>query len=868
MDKAVLVEKLGKKMYAKPDRRELAGDYFEALRHLMAEDEPAALRLNKELMKFCTRMTREGKDLDSRKFYFSLRKKTLLLDAKTCLDSFLQYLEFDRDPPVRYYMPRRNVLLPVVNELQRLTDDELDLLCISLAPGTGKSTLGIFYMTWIMGRWPEQPNLMSAHSDKLTRSFYDGVLSVLNDPDYLWADVFSGTKIAATNAKDETIDLNKEKRFKTLTCRSIGGSLTGATRCERLLLADDLVSGIEEALNKSRMDSLWDAYTNDLKTRKKEGCKELHISTRWSPILNSTPVLTTGGWKTHGELNIGDEVFGITGKPVTITNITEPVWCDMVLKTKRENIVCSKNHIWAVKSRPEHNAVVMTAEEIYNNGKHRSVGSINPIEYPQGAQLPIDPYWLGLWLGDGSSDAPVIRCYSKIREHCESTVYKYTISHNSGNLFYNYTKQGIRKKLNNLNLLQNKHIPDIYKRASVTERLELLAGLVDADGEKCTDCDRYRFSNSRPKLFDDFIELIIGLGFSFGSEEIVNVAGSIGINGSTRRSDCRRVRFKPTLDVPLKLQYKYVKPQKDYGRTITVEKSDVQGWGKCITTTAVDGIYLVGKTLIPTHNTHDPIGRLQRQYQDDERACFIAIPALNENDESNFDYKNGTGFSTKYFLDMRDSLDDVSWRCLFQQEPVERGTVVFPEDELNRYFELPAGREPDAVIAACDTAEKGADSTALAIAYIYGNDVFIHDVVFDNGLPAVTKPQCANKLIEHKVEIATFESNSAGEYYARDVDEIIKNHGGKVSIRTKRTVSNKMTRIEMASDHIIKNFYFKDKSLYATNSQYAAFMRELLSFTRTGTSKHDDAPDVLSLIHQEIRNMAGHAPAVIFRRPF
>ena len=147
---------------------------------------------------------------------------------------------------------------------------------------THNSTLGIFFLSWEMGKEPLKPNLASAHSSKLTRSFYDGVYEILTDPEYLWSDVFPLNKIVDTSTKDETIDLNKKQRFKTLTCRSIDGSLTGATRCENILYADDLVRGIEEALSITRLDSLWEKYTNDLKSRKKEGCKEIHIATRWS----------------------------------------------------------------------------------------------------------------------------------------------------------------------------------------------------------------------------------------------------------------------------------------------------------------------------------------------------------------------------------------------------------------------------------------------------------------------------------------------------------------------------------------------------------------------------------------------------------
>ena len=128
-----------------------------------------------------------------------------------------------------------------------------------------------------------QPNLASAHSAKLTRSFYDGVLQILTDPEYLYGDVFPTAKIVSQSAKDETIDLNRHKRFKTLTCRSIDGTLTGATRCEKILYADDLVSGIEEALSIDRLDSLWFKIYKRFKIKKERGgCKEVHIATRWS----------------------------------------------------------------------------------------------------------------------------------------------------------------------------------------------------------------------------------------------------------------------------------------------------------------------------------------------------------------------------------------------------------------------------------------------------------------------------------------------------------------------------------------------------------------------------------------------------------
>ncbi|NBI10242.1 hypothetical protein D1641_09495 [Colidextribacter sp. OB.20] len=270
------------------------------------------------------------------------------------------------------------------------------------------------------------------------------------------------------------------------------------------------------------------------------------------------------------------------------------------------------------------------------------------------------------------------------------------------------------------------------------------------------------------------------------------------------------------------------------------------------------------------YSLYDPLGRLQEIAPTMRwRTKVLEIPALDPvTDESNFSVvlDGKPMFTTEYYRRERELVTPVQWASQFQQEPFEAKGLLFPENELNRYFELPVDRDPDAIIAVCDTAEGGGDSVMLPIAYIYGEDVFIEDVVFDNSTPEHTKPQCAKKLVDHKVSVATFESNNAGSYYARDVKELVKKQGGKISMRSKRTISNKQTRIEMASDGIIKHFYFKDKSLYKPQSQYGLMMRELVTYTRTGKVPHDDAPDGLSLLENEIRSLVGNKVEV-FQRP-
>lgn len=270
------------------------------------------------------------------------------------------------------------------------------------------------------------------------------------------------------------------------------------------------------------------------------------------------------------------------------------------------------------------------------------------------------------------------------------------------------------------------------------------------------------------------------------------------------------------------------------------------------------------------YSLYDPIGRVQEHAQREGWAWrAIEIPALDlVTDESNYEYEREGKkvFTTAYFREQRELLSAEQFESEFQQQPFEAKGLLFNKDELNYFFELPKDRNPDTIIAVGDTAESGSDSTSMPVAKIYGNDVYIVDVVFDDSPAEVTKPECAKCLIENKVASAVFESNNAGQYYARDVDQIIRDRGYSVGIRTKRTISNKQTRIEFASDNIKKNFYFKHPSTYKRGSQYWNFMKEVTTYTRSGKVPHDDAPDSLSLLENEIRMLSG-GKVEVFKRP-
>lgn len=212
-----------------------------------------------------------------------LLKKSYILTARETFEDYIIAMEWNRSPSQQFYLPRRFGLAPVVKEFQRLADDELDLLAVSLPPGVGKSTAAHFFITWLAGRDPLHSILEGSHSGAFVRGVYDEILRML-DPhgDYLWHEIFPERKIVKTDAQDLQIAIDKATRFPTFEFTTTGSANAGRVRAQQLLYCDDLVESIQEALSKERLDTKYSAYTVDLKQRKQGSCKELHIATRWS----------------------------------------------------------------------------------------------------------------------------------------------------------------------------------------------------------------------------------------------------------------------------------------------------------------------------------------------------------------------------------------------------------------------------------------------------------------------------------------------------------------------------------------------------------------------------------------------------------
>lgn len=245
-------------------------------------------------------------------------------------------------------------------------------------------------------------------------------------------------------------------------------------------------------------------------------------------------------------------------------------------------------------------------------------------------------------------------------------------------------------------------------------------------------------------------------------------------------------------------------------------------------------------------STVDVIGRVIQIYYGNPRVKVISMPDIDpQTGESNFNYEFG-GLTVEFFNDQALTMDDISYRCLFKQEPIEREGLLYHEDEIRRYSSLP-DREPDAIIGVCDTKSKGIDYMVLPCMYQYGNDYYMVDCVCDSGSDfGLQKEKLSNMIVDNNMQQCEFESNAGGDRLAHEVNEIVEKKGGRCNITTKATETNKETRIIVNSDWVKKHCLFKDKDDYTPKSDYGVFMSFLLSYSVAGKNKFDDVPDCMA----------------------
>ena len=249
--------------------------------HLYEDDK----KKNYQLVKaFRTAMkTVVGKGEDDASACYELLHQSYLLTAVDKFDDFMIALEWYRPDNEKFWLPRRKQLQFVADILQEFVEGDLDELFLSLPPRVGKSSIVMFFLIWFVCKHPNKSNLYSSFTEMVVKTFYNGILEVMQDPtSYDLKTIFPDFVLAATDAKDCLIDIGRKKRYKSITCRSVHGTLNGACDCEGILIADDLHSGVDEARNKDILSATWATVKANLLSRAKSGCKILWIGTRWS----------------------------------------------------------------------------------------------------------------------------------------------------------------------------------------------------------------------------------------------------------------------------------------------------------------------------------------------------------------------------------------------------------------------------------------------------------------------------------------------------------------------------------------------------------------------------------------------------------
>jgi len=269
-------------------------------------------------------------------------------------------------------------------------------------------------------------------------------------------------------------------------------------------------------------------------------------------------------------------------------------------------------------------------------------------------------------------------------------------------------------------------------------------------------------------------------------------------------------------------------------------------------------------------SVHDPIGHFILENEGNDRARFIAIPCYDEKGRSNFDYKYDKGFDTAYFKEMQNVMDEITFRCMYLSDPIEREGLLYRKEELSFYLGgLPVDdkgntQEPDAILGVCDTKDTGMDFNCLLVVYQYGQKYYLEDLVYDNGSPYILDELNANCLVKNKVQMCQFESNKEGSRTGNEVQKLIDERGGRCTIEKKYTTANKETKIIVNSDWVKKHVIFKDES--EQSEMYRKFMRSVYSYVQMGKNKHDDSVDALAMLALYIQSFEGAVVEVVSRR--
>ena len=516
-----------------------------------------------------------------------------------------------------------------------------------------------------------------------------------------------------------------------------------------------------------------------------------------------TPVLTRDGWKNHGDLTTEDEVIGLDGKFKKVLAVHNP--CRMEYRVNfsdGESIVCHGNHEWYVFDRHAQKLVVIETKRMIGNetkyfipGTDFRIESIEPVDYEVwGNCITVEGgiYLVGKTLKPTHNSTICIFFLSWI-------IGKRPNSHNAMAGHSGFLADGFYEEILTLTTSSEYRFLEVFPNAILESK--------SAEKNEANYGERDRFPTFVAR----------GIDGTWTGEVDISPDGYLYVDDL--------VRDRTESLNPRRLETRY----QDYLNVLVDRKNDGSR-----------------ELMVGTRwNVQDPLGRVEQAHKDDPRYHFLKLPALDENEQSNFDYPI-KGFSTKYYLDMRSRLDKPEWEAKYQQRPFIREGLLFPADEL-RYYNgtLPEG--DFRVVSACDVAWGSGDSLSMPVGYEYENgDVYIPRWVFSKGVKEVTLPEVTGAIISEGIKQINFEANAGGDMYAQYVSEMLEGQGYRCAVTHSRAPStmDKMTKIIASSGNIKRRYVFLDAQ--HQDEEYRAAMAELNMFVQIGKNEHDDAADGLS----------------------
>lgn len=542
-------------------------------------------------------------------------------------------------------------------------------------------------------------------------------------------------------------------------------------------------------------------------------------------LADDTPVLTSDGWKRHGDLVVGDEVIGLDGEFHKVQHVFPKDYANVrVWFTNGEYIDCHENHEWLVYDRSRRCDRIVETKEFFRMKIESGVTGKRGHRYRY--LLPVHEAVKGIGMSrQRRISVAKVEKIAPVPGNCiqveggmylvgrtlipthNSTMIKFLLAYISGrwpfssNMYVSYSDGMVKMMLDSEKaILTDKHE---YQHLDI-------------------------FGNGRPTISSEYKTLTYKNAGDFPTLGLVALGGSV--TGRTRAN-----RFLVTDDLVKNAEEarspeRLFKLYEDYKNTLT---------------TRMIGDDVKQIQLGTIWSYYDPISRMKAEHADDPAYKFIAIPVCDENGHSNFLYDHPDNYTDERIAEIRASLDPVDFSCLYMQQGIQKEGLAFPEGSLTYYNGTLPPVEPDKKVFFCDVAFGGGDSLAMPIGYVYGTDCYIPDVVFNRGDKTVTEPIVAGKIMSHGCQTGRFEANNGGDFYAEDINNLLLKAGYHCGVTTAKapTTMSKVARIEQYAPDI-RRFVFLDSK--HRSEEYKNFMLETMTFSFTAKNLHDDAPDSLA----------------------